>query len=170
VGEDECALIAIALNVCNLAATIVAVALMDQVGRRRLLLASLLLMAAAATLLTLVLSLASDDWLPLGCGVSMVLYVGAYAIGLGPVSGLLPAELFPAAYRAAGTSVAMCVQWLSSFAVAQLFLAQAAELTANLFVPHVVILVVGFLCCVCSVPETRGKSLDQIEKELMTGT
>ena len=93
-------------------------------------------------------------------------WTNGFGIGLGPVPGLLPAELFPAAQRSSGSGLAWSAMWLSNFISAQLFLPQAAWLGTQAFVPNLVVLCVAFGFAYFSVPETRGKSLEQIEREM----
>jgi len=117
-------------------------------------------------MLTLALSGAFPQHTSTLAVASVIGFVSSFGIGLGPVPGLLPAEVFPAAQRSSGSGLANSAMWLANFLSAQIFLTQALTLETNAFVPHLVILVLGFLFALSSVPETRGKSLEQIEKEM----
>jgi len=166
-SADACSAIAIAMNVANVVVTLTSVALMDRVGRRPLLLLSFCVMAAASALLSYCIDRASDEWLTTGCAVSVVLLVSGFGIGLGPVPALLSAELFPAAHRVSGSAVAWTTMWMANFVTTQLFLLQVNWLgPSNMFVPHTAVLLTGILVAFCNVPETRGKSLEQIEREM----
>ena len=93
----------------------------------------------------------------------MVLFVLTFGVGLGPVVWLLPAELFPMGKRAAANGVATGANWLANFAVGQLFLLVAGALGPLAFIPFGAILAAGFLFAWRFIPETRGRTLEQIE-------
>lgn len=165
--EGACMLVAIGMNVANVIVTIASVLLMDSAGRRPLLLFSLVAMIGATCLLTFALSGgAGDAWTASLAATAIVLFVSAFGIGLGPVPSLLPAEIFPAAYRSGGSALAWSTMWLANFFSAQLFLTQAAWLGPNAFVPHAIVLTLGTCFALMTVPETRGKSLEAIEREM----
>ena len=165
-SDETCTLVAISMNVANCAVTLASVLLMDSVGRRPLLLFSLVGMALAAALLTFALDMADPSWTPPLAIASVLGFVSAFGIGLGPVALLLPAEIFPAAYRSTGSGLAMSAMWLCNFVSAQVFLPQALLLQTQAFAPHLGVLLLGLLFAVLSMPETRGKSLETIEREM----
>ena len=166
VSDDACAAVAVAMNVANCAVTVLSVLLMDRVGRRSLLILSLVGMALAATLLTFALGTHEPAWTAPLAVTALVGFVGAFGIGLGPVALLLPAEIFPAAYRSTGSGLAMSTMWLANFVSTQIFLPQANLLQTQAFAPHLGVLLLGGLFAVLCVPETRGKSLETIEREM----
>ena len=92
-----------------------------------------------------------------------LLFVVTFGLGLGPVAWLLPAELFPMGKRAAANGVATGANWLANFAVGQLFLLVAGALGPLAFIPFGAILAAGFLFAWRFIPETRGRTLEQIE-------
>ena len=156
-------MISVAMNVGNVLIVLVANQSMDRLGRRPLLLMSVGGMGAACVLLTLALLLGNNA---LVCA-AVVLFVMTFGLGLGPVTWLLPAELFPMKKRAAATGLATSVNWLANFAVGQAFLpCLAAPLGSLAFLPFGVVLGLGLVFVYRCVPETRGKTLEQIEKEL----
>jgi MFS family permease len=123
-------------------------------------------MAISAAMLTFALNLADRALTPTLAITAVIAFVSSFGIGLGPVAGLLPAEIFPAAFRSTGSGLAMSAMWLANFISAQAFLTQAALMGTNAFVPHLAILVLGLVFACVAVPETRGKSLEQIETEM----
>lgn len=165
-SDESCTLVAIAMNVANAVVTLVSVMLMDTAGRRPLLNFSILGMGLATAGLTISLGLSDAHTAGNLAAVCVIAFVSAFGIGLGPVPGLLPAEVFPAAHRSAGSGVACSAMWLANFISAQFFLVQAAALGAQAFVPHLLVLIAGGLFAFVAVPETRGKSLEQIEREM----
>ena len=90
----------------------------------------------------------------------------SFGIGMGPVPWLLPAELFPADKVAVGSAFAAMCNWLANFVVGQVFLPVSAALGGFCFLPFALILV-GFIAFAHRrVPETRGKTLEQIISDL----
>ena len=115
--------------------------------------------------LTVALSCPGQPWTAPLAILSVVGFVGAFGIGMGPVPWLLPAELFPADRVATGSALAAMCNWLANFVCGLLFLPLAAALGGLCFVPFFAVLV-PFACFVASIPETRGKSVQQILDEL----
>jgi sugar porter (SP) family MFS transporter len=157
----------ILIGVANVVATVVAVGLVDRRGRRPLLLASTGGTFAALALLGLTLeaSLGSwGRWLSLLC---LVAYVVAFGVGLGPIFWLLIAEIFPPEARAAGAGVATAVNWGASFVVG-LFFAPLADAIGQgpTFWLMAGVCALGFAFAARYVPETRGRSLADIEAEV----
>ena len=161
VPEEMITLIAVLMNAGNVIIVLLSTVLMDRIGRRALLMTSMASMAAACALLTVALLL---DSVALVC-LSIVLFVMTFGLGLGPVTWLLPAELFQMHQRAAATSLATATNWLANFGVGQAFLLIAAWLGPFSFVPFGLVLLLG-LSLVRSLPETRGKTLEEIERLL----
>lgn len=90
-----------------------------------------------------------------------------FGLGLGPVTWLLPAELFPMRKRAAATGLATAFNWFVNFATGQAFLpCLATPLGSYAFLPFGLVLGGGLFFVYRCVPETRGKTLEQIEREL----
>ena len=140
--------------------------LCDYLGRLPLLVASAALMTAAlagfGTFHYFDDSAGSGgDWLPLVC---VLTFVSAYSIGLNPISWLLVGEVFPLEYRETGTSLATGFSYVCAFVAVKTFvdLREAVGLHGT-FWTYAVISFLGLLFCLIFVPETRGKSLDEME-------
>jgi predicted MFS family arabinose efflux permease len=100
--------------------------------------------------------------------VGLLIYTGSFAIGLGPVFWLLIAEIYPLRIRGAAMSVATMANWGANFVVTISFLTLLSAIGgAGAF------FLFGFLTLVAlayfwrRVPETRGRSLQQIERDLL---
>ena len=107
----------------NVGMTIVAVSLLDRVGRRPLLLSGTAGMAAGMTIRR------SASWgarharsLAIVAVLGLLIYTGSFAIGLGPVFWLLIAEIYPLTIRGAAMSVASMANWAANFVVTVTFL------------------------------------------------
>ncbi|KAJ6822008.1 putative plastidic glucose transporter 2 [Iris pallida] len=112
-------------NLCvgfaNLSGSIVAMTLMDKLGRKVLLLVSFIGMSVAMGLQATAASFSGPVTLYLSVG-GMLLFVLAFSFGAGPVPSLLLAEIFPNKIRAKAMAICMCVHWVINFLVGLLFL------------------------------------------------
>ena len=152
------------IGIVNVVMTVLAIWLVDRVGRRPLLLGGLLGMGVSLCLLASAFMLGHGRWLSLLTAGSLAAYVGCFAIGLGPVFWLLISELFPLAIRARGMSAATIVNWLANLVVALTFL----NMTELMGRPGVFFLYAAFtfaalVFAYMLVPETKGLSLEAIE-------
>jgi sugar porter (SP) family MFS transporter len=154
----------------NVGMTIVAIWLLDRVGRRPLLLSGTAGMAVGMAITAL--SFLGGEHLTGGLAIVAVLglliYTGSFAIGLGPVFWLLIAEIYPLRIRGAAMSVASMANWAANFVVTVSFLTLLGAIggVGAFFL-------FGFLTLVAlayfwrRVPETKGRSLQEIERELV---
>ncbi|MYR44495.1 sugar porter family MFS transporter, partial [Streptomyces sp. SID5910] len=154
------------IGVINLVMTLVAIRLVDRAGRRILVLVSLGLMAVTIFLLGLAFVVGMNSVLTL---LFMVVYIAAYAGGLGPVFWTLLGEIFPPSVRAEGSSVATAVNWVSNFLVSLAFLPLASAIgQGETFWIFAGICVVAFLFVGRYLPETRGRDAEQVQSALQS--
>lgn len=149
----------------NLAFTFVALGVVDRGGRRPL----MLLGSAGLALI----------YIAMGCcyasgvkGLPMLLLVlaaiGCYAMSLAPVTWVVISEIFPNRIRGAAMSVAVSALWIACFILTYTFPLLNAKLgSAGTFWLYAAICVAGFVFIKMKLPETKGKSLEQIERELV---
>jgi sugar porter (SP) family MFS transporter len=168
ISSSNSILASLAVGAINVVMTIVSMSVIDRVGRRPLLLASLAGMVASLTLLGLALQLSSlgsaVHWLTL---LFLVTYVASFAIGLGPVFWLLIAEIYPLRVRGEAMSVAAAFNWLANFAVGLTFLLLIDAVGRPLtfwFYAAIGVLAIAFTFKL--VPETKGRTLEEIEEDL----
>jgi len=148
----------------NLVFTVAAIAMVDRVGRRTLMLAG----CAAIGLSHLLLGGAYAAGLKgLPVLVLTLCSLGAYALSLAPVTWVLIAEIFPNRVRGAAVSVAVSALWVACFILTFAFpwLQRSAGIAAT-FWTYAAICIAGFFFVRAKVPETRGRSLEQIEQDL----
>jgi sugar porter (SP) family MFS transporter len=151
----------------NVLMTVVAMRLMDSAGRRPLLLAGL------AGMIVMLLVLAGSSYIGAKGSLaaitvaSVALYVAFFAIGIGPVFWLLLSEIFPLAVRGRGMSIATVSNWGSNFVVTLVFPGVVAALgSATAFLIFGVLSIFAWLFTYIYVPETKGRSLEEIEAQL----
>ncbi|WP_433634662.1 sugar porter family MFS transporter [Halomicrococcus sp. NG-SE-24] len=167
-GSATSILATVGIGVINVLMTVVAIALIDRVGRRLLLLVGIGGMVVTLAVLGVVF------YLPGFSGVlgwvataSLMLFVAFFAIGLGPVFWLLISEIYPLSVRGSAMGTVTVANWGANLVVSLAF----PLLTANLGKPSTF-----WLFGVCSlaalaftyrlVPETKGRSLEAIENDL----
>ncbi|MEI7030183.1 sugar porter family MFS transporter [Streptomyces pratensis] len=152
------------IGAINLVMTLAAIRLVDQVGRRIMVLVSLAVMAVSIFMLGLAFVVGMSSVLTL---LFMVVYIAAYAGGLGPVFWTLLGEIFPPSVRAEGSSVATAVNWVSNFVVSLAFLPLAAALgQGETFWIFAGICILAFFFVSRYLPETRDRDPDQIDAAL----
>src|SRR5437879_3432995 len=154
----------IGIGVVNVLATVVAIALVDHWGRRPLLLAGLTGMIVSL----LALGLASHEgttagWLGATTVACIGIYIVCFAFSLGPIVWLMIAEIYPNRIRARAASVSTAANWSANFLVSLTFPLLRAGLGSSLtFTLSALLGVIGIAFVARRVPETRGKSLEEI--------
>ena len=152
------------IGVVNVAMTVVAIWLVDKVGRRPLLLGGLLGMGLSLCLLATAFLLGQGPWLGWLTATSLAIYVGSFAVGLGPVFWLLVSEIFPLAIRARGMSAATIANWGANLLVALTFLNLTEVLgRPGIFFVYSGLTFAALVFAYALVPETKGLSLEAIE-------
>lgn len=148
----------------NLIFTVVALATVDRWGRRPL----MLLGCAAIAVSHLSLGIAyraGATGLPIL--LITLLTIGCYAMSLAPITWVLISEVFPADSRGRGVALSVSALWIASFLLTFSFPILQEKLGASgVFLLYSGICGAGFLFVYRTVPETKNKTLEQIEKEL----
>jgi sugar porter (SP) family MFS transporter len=173
-GQKNAAALAgtLVVGVTNVVFTIIAVLLLDRVGRRPLLLSGTVGLLVALVVLGVYFSSGTlqDDagWLAL---VGLILFIAAFAIGLGPVFWLMISEIFPVGVRGSAMAVCTIFNWGANFLVAQTFLTASNGIGRNgVFFLYAGLAVLAIIFFATRVPETKGQSLEEIQKELVGET
>nr|XP_023485025.1 solute carrier family 2, facilitated glucose transporter member 6 isoform X4 [Equus caballus] len=102
--------------------------------------------------------------------LATMLFIMGYAMGWGPITWLLMSEILPLRARGVASGLCVLVSWLTAFALTKSFL-----LVVNAFGLQVPFFFFAAICLVnllftgCCVPETKGRSLEQIESFFRTG-
>jgi sugar porter (SP) family MFS transporter len=151
--------------------TIIALPLIDTLGRRPLLLLGLFGMGISLLILSwafhFTTPLPSLKWFAVG---GMLLYIACFAFSLGPIMWLMIAEIYPLRVRGLGSSIATAANWGSNMIVAFTFLSFIQILGASgTFFLYFVISMLGMFFIYFLVPETKSITLEQIEQSLQAG-
>jgi MFS transporter, SP family, galactose:H+ symporter len=172
--ESESAAIAatVVVGVVNVLLTIVSIRLLDHLGRK-----PLLSLGLAGMVLSLgVLGLAFHMTAALGKALvwvsiaSLLVYIASFAVSLGPIAWLVISEVYPLRVRGLGMSVATVSNWGFNFLVALTFLSIVDAVgPARAFWLYALIGILGWLFCRFYIPETKGRTLEEIELHWLKG-
>ena len=157
-----------AIGAVNVIATLIAIAFIDKLGRRPLLLAGLAGMCASLVAVGLAFFSAGTGAMSPAAGivtlVALVIFIVSFAFSLGPVVWTVINEIFPGQVRGRAVAVATAVNWGAAFLVSQFFLTLVGAVgEAGTFGLFALFCVVGGAWIYRNVPETKGRSLEQIE-------
>jgi len=164
-------LASVGVGVVNVVLTVAAMRLIDRVGRRPLLLVSLAGMALSLFVLGLAFALPQTSgnrgWIAVS---SLMVYVGSFAIGLGPVFWLVLSEIYPLNIRGRAMSIGTAANWSVNLIVAITFLTLTQVLGgAATFWLYGIVGVGAWLFAFFLVPETKGKTLEEIQAHWQAG-
>jgi SP family galactose:H+ symporter-like MFS transporter len=150
---------------------VLSIFLLDRVGRR-----PLLLIGVAGQIIGLAILGAAfqfqqlanfRSYIAIG---SLVIYVASFAVGLGPIFWLMISEIYPLKVRGAAMSAVTVTNWALNLVVSVTFLTLIAVLGhAGTFWLYGVIAVGAWIFFYRLVPETKGKTLEQIEAYMLSG-
>lgn len=161
----------VGIGTVNVLITIVAIMIIDKIDRKRLLVignigmvASLLIMAV----LIWTIGIQSSAWIIVAC---LTLFIIFFGFTWGPVLWVMLPELFPMRARGAATGVAALVLSIGSLLVAQFFPILTDVLPVEqVFLIFAAIGICALIFVIKYLPETRGRSLEEIEADLRSRT
>jgi SP family galactose:H+ symporter-like MFS transporter len=167
-SDSTSILATIGVGLVNAGMTVVAISLMDRVGRRPLLLTGLVGMALSLFALTLGFAgvFGRDELKWIGV-LSLMAYVASFAISIGPIFWLMISEIYPLRLRGLAMSLATGACWVCNLIVTFTFLLLIQSLgPAGTFGLLGVITLAAIVFSYFLVPETKGRSLEQIEHDV----
>lgn len=152
-------------GVANVVFTIIAINIVDKLGRRKLMLIGALGLCIIYAILGLCYYLHITGFFMI---VLVVAAIGCYAMTLGPCTWVLIAELFPNRVRAIAVATCTFALWVGSSTLTYTFPFLNASLGSyGTFWIYSLVCLVGFVFFMAKLPETKGKSLEQLEEELI---
>lgn len=168
---DGAILASVATGLTLVIATIIGIAIVDTLGRRRLFILGFVGMIVSLVMLGLsfdgLFELAWRAHISLIAVLAFILFFG---ISLGPLCYLFMSELFPLKIKGPGMAVASCANWSSNMLVSLTFLPFANWVgMGNTMLFYGFCTMVGLLFIIFFVPETKGVTLESIERHLYEG-
>lgn len=160
-GQNGAFMATVSIGVINMVITIVALGVVDKVGRKKLLAFGSLGMSICL----LVVAIGFFVKAPAIFILSFILLaIAAYAVSLAPVTWILISEIFPSKIRGRAMSICTVVLWLSDFVLSYTFPVLTASIGEGMtFILYVLVTLASAIFVWKMVPETRGKSLEEIE-------
>jgi MFS transporter, SP family, xylose:H+ symportor len=159
-GANDIFLNIVITGAINLIFTVLAMVLVDRLGRRLMMLAGCIGIGVSHLLCAWAYH---AQWRGSAVLILTLSAIACYAMTLAPVTWVLIAEIFPRRIRSQGVSTAVSALWIASFLLTYTFpvLMQLVG-TAGIFLTYGVICLAGFVFVAAFVPETKGRTLEQI--------
>lgn len=162
----------VGVGLINVIFTVVSIKLIDRLGRKPLLSGGLIGMIISLVALGLAFQFEASlgdalKWVTVG---SLVVYIASFAISLGPIAWLIISEIYPLKIRGVAMSIATLSNWAFNFVVALTFLPLLDALgPPTTFWLYAVLGVCGWFFCRFYMPETKGRTLEEIETHWQEG-
>lgn len=170
--ESDALTITVITSVTNIVVTILAILLVDKVGRRPMLLVGSIVMTLALGMMALAFSFAdvsssgevtlSAPWSPVAL-VSANLFVVAFGATWGPLVWVLLGEMFPNRIRAGALAVAAAAQWVANFFISTTFPTFSNISLTFAYGFYAACALLSLVFVFFRVPETKGKELEEME-------
>jgi MFS family permease len=161
-------MLAVFVGVTNFVVTILAILLVDWVGRRALLIGGTAVLTVALFALGAYFHFSAlnqgASWIGLVC---LIVFIIGFAIGLGPVFWLMISEIYPLQFRSQAMAVATICNWGANFIVSYFFLQETEAIGRGpTFWIYGVLGIVAIAFFWFKVPETKHRPLEEIEREV----
>ncbi|MDK9866589.1 sugar porter family MFS transporter [Staphylococcus sp. IPLA37010] len=170
-GDATSILGTVGIGAVNVVVTIVAINIIDKIDRKRLLIIGNIGMVASLLIMAILIwsmGIQSSAWIIVAC---LTLFIIFFGFTWGPVLWVMLPELFPMRARGAATGMAALVLSIGSLLVAQFFPLLTDVLPVEqVFLIFAAIGIVALIFVIKYLPETRGRSLEEIEAELRSRT
>lgn len=173
-SEDDSLAISVVTGIVNILVTLVAIALVDRIGRRPILMTGSVGMALSLGTMALAFSQATAGasgpqlegaWGPIAL-VAANLFVVCFGASWGPLVWVLLGEIFPNSIRAKALGVAAAAQWIANFIVTMTFPPLSAASLPLTYSAYAVFAALSFFFVLRVIPETKGMSLEDADSLL----
>ncbi|KAI7904082.1 general substrate transporter [Cokeromyces recurvatus] len=159
---DRAKYVTIGSSILNVVMTIIALGLVDRLGRKILLVIS----AYGMTLWSILMTVGMVKNISGLQVVSIYFFIAAYAIGLGVIPFVINSEVFPTYAVSASSSMALVINWLCNFIIGLIFPALLDACGSYVFLIFTGISALCGTFILIFIPETKQKSIEQIGREL----
>lgn len=166
--DDASLYSAVIVGAVNVLATVLAILVVDRVGRRALLLEACVQMFLAQVALAIILAAGLHGttiksylgWIAVAL---ICVYVSSFAWSWGPLGWLIPSEIFPLETRSAGQAITVSSNMLFTFLIAQVFLSMLCSFKWGIFLFFAGWVVIMFFFTVFFIPETKGIPIEEMD-------
>jgi len=164
------------IGAVNVAMTVIAIKIIDRVGRKPMLYAGVVGMVGSLLVLGISLSVLPSPHSPSDPAAIITLiclgtFIASFAATWGPVVWVMIPEVLPLSVRGTAMGVAVFANWAANFVVSQTFPVLISAVGAGaVFLGYAVLGILAGLFVKASVTETKGRSLEEIEADLQSAT
>ncbi len=163
-AEQAGALGTVGLGITNFVFTLLGMFFIDKLGRKQLLYIGSV--GYILSLLTVALCF-YQGWTGMTVAIALFVYIGSHAIGQGAVIWVFISEIFPNHLRSSGQAFGSSVHWLLAAIIPSLVPVLFGCIGAgNVFLIFAIMMVLQLIWVAVFVPETKGKSLEELEESL----
>ena len=158
-GVSNPMIFTVLMGIVNISFTLLAIFTVEKLGRKPLLITGSLLMAVGAFGVALTNIVTLPAWVSVA---SILIYSASFMFSWGPICWVYMSELFPNTIRSQATAIAVGFQWISNFAVSASFVPLYNYSHSMVYIAYGVICLVAALFVWKLVPETKGKTLEEM--------
>jgi sugar porter (SP) family MFS transporter len=147
--------------------TIPCIFLVDKFGRRILLISGTFIELIAFVFLAISYMIHDlSPVFPVISVISVICHTIGYSYSIGPLTWILPSEMFPNDVRNFGLMMCICLNWFTSFIISVSFPLVTSLIGKYAFFPFIGGFVVVFILIIIFVPETKGKSMEELTNKI----
>ncbi|AKL98500.1 sugar porter family MFS transporter [Endomicrobium proavitum] len=166
-GNSSAILSTVGIGVVNVLVTIIALIIMDKFDRKKMLITGSIGMTLSLLTLGVFSNGASSAYLVLAACAAYIVF---FALTWGPIMWIMIGEVFPLKIRGIGVGVSSVANWTANLGVALMFPWLLSKIGSQIFIIFAAMAVLSILFVKFKVIETRGRSLESIEKSLRTAS
>lgn len=155
-------------NILQLVAVAICFVVIDKVGRRPLAIVGGFGSCACYVVIAALSGVYEADWSAntaagWACVAMAFCFIMVYGVSFSPLGWALPAEVYPNSQRAKGVALATCVNWLANFTVGIATPPMIQDIKFGTYIFFASFCLLAGLWAVFFVPETKGKTLEEID-------
>jgi len=160
-GKDASLMQTVVMGLVNVIFTVVAILTVDKWGRKPLLMVGSVGMAVG---MFAIAGLAFFEVIGISTLVFIIIYTASFMMSWGPICWVLISEIFPNKIRGRAVAVAVVAQWAANYLISSTYPSMMEFSGAFTYGFYGVMSLISFIFVWKMVPETKGKSLEEIEK------
>lgn len=160
-GKDASMMQTVVMGLINVIFTVLAIATVDKIGRKPLLIIGSTGMAIGMFAIS---ALSFYNVIGIGTLVFIIIYTASFMMSWGPITWVLISEIFPNKIRGQAVAIAVAFQWAANYFISSTYPAMMEYSGAMTYGFYGVMSVLSALFVWRMIPETKGKTLEELEK------